>query len=109
MPYIRPFLEDKYSWDHVTDLAVCGRGIDLNKFSPHWRCPKLREKLGVVSHESAFTGKEDMQKQEVLVNHPWFEARLENHKDDMTASGIAKGCGSREGGGNIGVTAARAP
>lgn len=56
---------------------------------------------------SASTAEEDAKKQEVLVNHPWFEALLEKHKDAMTARGITNGCGSGEGGGNIGVKIAR--
>ena len=43
------------------------------------------------------TTKEDMKKQEVLLNHPCFDSRLENPKDEMQVSGIANGCGFGEG------------
>ncbi len=48
-PYIAKHLTDNYKMDRVTNLAIWGRGIDLEKFSPNHRSLKFRrEALGVA-------------------------------------------------------------
>jgi len=50
-PFAWDFVTDHFQLDRYTNLNIWGRGIDLENFSPKWRCNKFRKKLGILPSE----------------------------------------------------------
>ena len=50
-PFIHKYLSDTFQMDKVTKLGVWGRGIDLERFSPHHRSIEFRQRMGFSDHD----------------------------------------------------------
>lgn len=54
-PYTKQFIEESYGYDKCTNIAVCGRGVDLDAFSPQHRSEKFRKSLGLTDQDVLIT------------------------------------------------------